>query len=181
MSLPACVSCQERLSCADSALSITGNVIGILTFVGAAIISIQVYLNSIRNATQEIFIMMHRLQSRIAEVQQLQYLLEIENDVDRTLKEMLAFDIQRASKVLVESNDLLNRVTRSGINGKRTRFLTGVKFIYRADDLKRYTGELDDALDMIRGGVIAALLQVVFTSAKRTEECLKQTAERTEE
>jgi hypothetical protein len=159
MTVPACVSCQETLSCADSALSITGNVIGILTFVGAAIISIQVYLNSVRNATREISIMMHRLQSRIAKVQHLQNLLEMENDIGRTLKKMLVFDVQRAGQVLAESNALLASVTRSGINGKRARFLTSAKFIYMADDLKRCTGEIDDALDMMRGGVIAALPQ----------------------
>lgn len=68
---------------------------------------------------------------------------------------MLVFDIQRAGQVLAESNALLASVTRSGVNGKRTR----AKFIYMADDLKRCTGEIDDALDMMRGKVIAALPQ----------------------
>jgi hypothetical protein len=159
MTVPACVSCQERLSCTDSALSITGNVIGILTFVGAAIISIQVYLNSIRNATWEISIMSRRLESRIAEVQHLQNLLEIENDIGGTLKKMLAFDVQRAGQVLAESEHLLVEVSRSGTKGKRNRFLTSAKFVYMADDLKRCIGEADDILDMIRGAATAALLQ----------------------
>ena len=103
--------------------------------------------------------MLRRLQSRIAAVKHLQSLLEIENDIAGTLKKMLAFDIQRADLVLAESNTLLVTVTHSGINGKRTRFLTSAKFIYMADDIKRCIGEVDDALDMIKGGVIAALLQ----------------------
>lgn len=103
--------------------------------------------------------MLGRLKSRITEVRHLQRLLEIENDIGGTLKNMLAFDIQRASQVLEKSDDLLATVTRSGINSKGSRFLTSAKFIYMVDDLKRSTGEVDDALDMIRGKITAALLQ----------------------
>lgn len=158
MTVPACVSCQERLSCADSPLSITGNVIGILTFVGAAIISLQIYLNSLRNANEEIYIMSRRLESKIAEVQHLQNLLRIENEISEVLKEMLAPSVKRAGAVLKESENLLLQIRR-GTGDKRGRFLTSAKFVYLADDLKKCIGEADEVLGIVRGATTGALLQ----------------------
>ena len=158
MTVLSCVSCQERLSCADSALSITGNVIGILTFVGAAIISIQVYLNLMRNATREIDIMLRRLELRIVELQHLQSLLEIEKDSSGTLKEMLAHGLRRARQILADSEHLFLKVSR-GTEGTTIRFLTRRMFAYVAGDLKKCIEEANEALDMVRGTLTAALVQ----------------------
>jgi len=49
------VSCLESLSCDDSPLSITGNVVGILTFAVALILGAQAYFNSLRNASMDIY------------------------------------------------------------------------------------------------------------------------------
>ena len=43
-----------RLSCDDSPLIVTGNIIGILTFDGAIFISMQFYANSTRNADRNL-------------------------------------------------------------------------------------------------------------------------------
>jgi len=55
MSTPAYVSCQESLSCGENPLSVTGNIIGILTFIRALMLSIQVYVYSMKNADRKIF------------------------------------------------------------------------------------------------------------------------------
>lgn len=52
MNTPTCVPCQDRLSCGDSPLSITSNIVGLLTFVAAIFISVQFHINSIRSADQ---------------------------------------------------------------------------------------------------------------------------------
>jgi hypothetical protein len=158
MSVPVCVSCQEKLSCADSALSITGNVIGILTFVGAALISILVYLNSLRNADREIYIMSRRLESRIDEVRHFQNLLKIENEISGVLKEMLAPGVLRASANLKDSESLLRKIRRD-TGDERGRLRSSAKFVYLADHLKKCIEEADDVLGIVRGATTGALLQ----------------------
>ncbi|KAH6718537.1 hypothetical protein BKA61DRAFT_670957 [Leptodontidium sp. MPI-SDFR-AT-0119] len=78
MSTPVCVSCQENLSCSDSPLSVTANIIGILTFAGALMISAQVYFNSMRNAERNITEMVSTLQSKYADFQRLDLKLQTE-------------------------------------------------------------------------------------------------------
>jgi hypothetical protein len=50
MSSSNCVSCQEQLSCGDSPLSVTGNVIGILTFAYAILGTVIYYIGAISNS-----------------------------------------------------------------------------------------------------------------------------------
>ncbi|KAL5325195.1 hypothetical protein ACEPPN_006319 [Leptodophora sp. 'Broadleaf-Isolate-01'] len=82
MSTPVCVSCQENLSCSDSPLSVTANIIGILTFAGALMISAQVYFNSMRNAERNITEMVSTLQSKYADFQRLD--LKLQNGMQRS-------------------------------------------------------------------------------------------------
>ncbi|KAF2664600.1 hypothetical protein BT63DRAFT_93482 [Microthyrium microscopicum] len=72
MSTPVCVSCRENLSCSDSPLSVTGNIIGILTFAGALVISIQVYYNSMINANRNTLEMIADFRAQIRKLIRLQ-------------------------------------------------------------------------------------------------------------
>lgn len=72
MATPTCFPRQDPQSCRDSALSVTGNVIGILTFAGAVLISVQVYINSIRNAEGNLKEATETFRSRVEDVRSLQ-------------------------------------------------------------------------------------------------------------
>ena len=157
MAASTCISCQERLFCADSALSITGNVIGILTFVGAAMISIQIYLSSMRNAKWDIHLMSRRLELRLAEVQHLQDLLD---DNSGVICEMLSPGLQKANATLKDLEHRLLQIDR-GSGEKRGRYLKSTRFVYAVDHLKKCIEEADEAMGITRGQVVRALLRSV--------------------
>lgn len=124
MSTPVCVSCQENLSCSDSPLSVTANIIGILTFAGALMISAQVYFNSMRNAERNITEMVSTLQSKYADFQRLD--LKLQNGMQRShvddpLQHRVAVTLSGAYNSLDETKELLRRL-KPGFYPDRNKF-----------------------------------------------------------
>ncbi|KAF8847882.1 hypothetical protein BDZ45DRAFT_754427 [Acephala macrosclerotiorum] len=151
MSTLTCVSCQDVLSCGDSPLSITGNVIGILTFVGAILISTQVYLNSIRNADRNIFEMTNKLQSRMDEAMHLRRrLLGLEDKLggNAGLAARLYVAIDRVQDPLGQADALLGRLNIGRYD--KIKLLTRTKFVFREELIKQGLEKTEKAMETLR-------------------------------
>jgi hypothetical protein len=149
MTTPSCVSCQERLSCGDSPLSITGNVIGILTFASAILISIQVYYNSMRNADGNIFEMTNTLQSRVEEAQILFRKLQQVDSINENQRQRLEVAFRQVKDSLVRASDLLERLRTDTYDGKR-RLWIRAQFVARKNLIKEGIEKTAKAMKTLR-------------------------------
>lgn len=141
------------LSCVDSPLSVTGNVIGILTFLGALLITIQVYVNSMRNAERNLAEMMESFQSRIMELQRLGGRLmnqERRNSGHAELSERLSHAMGRVAVSVKEADDLLRRINPGRYDGKR-RLWVRAKFIMREELLMKGLGDIEKSIEALKG------------------------------
>jgi hypothetical protein len=146
MSTPVCVSCKENLSCGDSPLSITGNVIGILTFVSAIIIALQVYVDSMRNAESKLKEMEDTLRLQYDKVNSLVTKLRVQSkNLDDDLKTRLMLALGRVQQPLVRASDLLGEVTDIQ-HQRKNRVWRRAKFIIREDMIKEGIEKIDKAM-----------------------------------
>ena len=96
------------LSCNDSPLSITGNIIGILTFIYAVGLGLRYYTNLVRNAMDDIYVLIDTLQRSWGEIQEL---------------EKITSDIERNNTNLPESSELI-RQSKKLLSGHYRDLLT---------------------------------------------------------
>jgi hypothetical protein len=149
MSTPGCVSCKENLSCGDSPLSITGNVIGILTFVSAIIIALQVYIDSMRNAESKLKDMEDTLRLHYDKVNSLVTKLRVQSmNVDNDLQTRLMLTLGRIQVPLMTASDLLEEVTSFQHRGK-SRVWRRAKFIIREDLIKEGIAKIEKAMQPV--------------------------------
>ena len=150
MNISTCVSCQDVLSCEDSPLSVTGNIIGILTFAGALMISIQVYVNAMMNADRNMFEITNTFRSRVDEVESLKHKLQ-ENSgrIDGHLIQRVEIALDRVRDLLSQAYALLERVDNRSYGGKR-RLWFRAKFVLRADLVKEGLEKTAMAMDSLR-------------------------------
>jgi hypothetical protein len=150
MASPTCVSCQEVLSCNDSPLSVTGNIIGILTFAGAILISIQVYVNAMRNAERNMFEMTDTFRSRLGEADRFVRKLQEQSDsgnreqnyLIHQAQDQVRFELQRAE-------DLLHQLDPSRYDG-RNRMWARARFVLREDMLKEGLEKTEKAVTSLK-------------------------------
>jgi hypothetical protein len=136
MASQACVSCQDFLSCNDSPLSVTGNVIGILTFASAILIGMQVYVNAMRNAERNMFEMTDTFRTRLDEAQRLAHKLQEQNDLNNREQDGLVYGaLRRVSDELGRAGNLLDRLEPSRYDGRK-RLWARAQFILREDMIK---------------------------------------------
>ncbi|PVH76333.1 hypothetical protein DL98DRAFT_657554 [Cadophora sp. DSE1049] len=147
MSTPNCVSCQERLSCDDSLLSVTGNIIGILTFAGALFISIQVYAHSMRNAEWTLREMRATLESRYEEVEHLMRKLEAQDrhHIEENLRRRLVIALDQARGPLHAIGTLLQELDSRNYDGGKKLWLRA-KFIQREEMIKDGLAKTESAI-----------------------------------
>jgi hypothetical protein len=120
MSKPACTACQDVLSCGDSPFSITGNVIGILTFAAALLISIQVYVNLMRSVGRNILEITQTFRSRVDEVIYLEDKLERRQaDLDGELGERVRHAMYQARQPIEKPRVLLEQLDNNRYDGSR--------------------------------------------------------------
>ena len=150
MSTPACTACQDVLSCGDSPLSITGNVIGILTFAAALLISIQVYVNSMRNADRNILELTETFRSRVDEVRYLDDKLQRRRTgLNDELAQRVSYAMQQAEVPFGEAGALLRRLDGSRYDGSR-RLWARAQFVLREDLLKQGLQKTENAMGTLR-------------------------------
>ncbi|KAN0099846.1 hypothetical protein V8E51_013621 [Hyaloscypha variabilis] len=165
MSAATCVSCQEILSCGDSPLSVTGNVIGILTFAGALIISIQVYINSIRNADRRMCDMTDTLRSRVHEVQHLNDKLQGQSScIDEDLRGRLGWAIHRVNVPLREAEDVLHRLACDRDYRKR-QLLIRARFVFAEDIVREGLEKTEKAMETLKDVADDVFSEVVLEPA----------------
>ncbi|PVH68876.1 hypothetical protein DL98DRAFT_599142 [Cadophora sp. DSE1049] len=149
-SQPACVSCQDVISCSDSPLSVTGNVIGILTFVGAFLVTVQVYFNSMRNAERNIHEMTETLHSRIGEVRHLEKKVKGSRaEIDDAHRERIESALNQVHEPMESVYRLLERIDEGRYDGKRRLWLRA-QFILREDLIKEGLEKSEKAMGLLR-------------------------------
>ncbi|PSN66688.1 hypothetical protein BS50DRAFT_676436 [Corynespora cassiicola Philippines] len=150
MDTSTCVSCEKRLSCDDSPLSITSSIIGILTFVGTIEISIQVYFNSIKKAKRDMCHMRDAFQSRMREVRMLIMVIERKfEQALRTSNETSTPLYDGARSRLIEAENLLQQLNSRQWLGKN-RLWIRAKFVMRDNLIKKGLEILNVAVKEMR-------------------------------
>jgi hypothetical protein len=151
MSTPACVSCQESLSCDDSPLSVTGNIIGILTFAGAIAISIQVYFNAMKNADRQIFEMMYTFRSRLEEVKLLRDKLEKKSmhTLNGAQGERLNSEMDRVAVLFAEADHRFSQLNDRRYN-RTGRLLNRAKFVVKENLIKDGLEKIEKAMEVLK-------------------------------
>ena len=150
MDTSASTACQHVLSCSDSPLSITGNVIGILTFAGALMISIQIYMNSMRNADRNIFEMTETFRSRVDEVQYLYGKVQRRGScLDGELAQRVGYAMSRAEVPLKDAVALLHQLQAHRYD-RRGRLWARVKFVLTEDIIKQGLEKTESAMATLR-------------------------------
>lgn len=153
MNASGCVACEARLSCDDSPLSITGNIIGILTFAGAIAISIQVYFNAMRNADQHMEEMMYTFESRVREVDLLRRKLEEKSEhIGGDQGERLGREMNRTRELFIQAFGLLTQLRDDNrYNSRRHWLLARAKFVVKENLIKEGLEKIDKAMEMLKG------------------------------
>jgi hypothetical protein len=151
MTTSTCVPCEKILFCEDGPLSTTSNILGILTFMSALIISIQVYVNSIRHADRQMLELESTFESRVHEVRSLSRKIELRADaVDGRLAQRLQTVMPRVQIYLDELSDL-NGKLHSRRRGRRGRFWARAKFVLVQDIIAQGLEKAGKALEDLRG------------------------------
>ncbi|KAH7310933.1 hypothetical protein BKA65DRAFT_161432 [Rhexocercosporidium sp. MPI-PUGE-AT-0058] len=152
MSTPACVSCQESLSCSDSPLSVTANIIGILTFTGALMISTHVYFDKMINAERNILEMMSMLEMKFGDFQHLAAKLEIElrrGFGGGELDHRVIAALRGAERSLDETHRLLDRL-RPDSYDRGNRLWLRAKFMQREEMIRGAMAKMETGMTTLR-------------------------------
>ncbi|KAI0384270.1 hypothetical protein F5Y04DRAFT_249405 [Hypomontagnella monticulosa] len=149
MSAPNCVSCEGVLSCEDSPLSVTGNIVGILTFVSAILISAQVYFNSMRNADRNIRDLMATFESRYDELVRLERKLR-SSHIDGSSSGKFHHTLDGVCATIYEAKALLGQLCDEW-SSRRRRMLTRAKFVLREDIIREGMEKTETGIEILRG------------------------------
>lgn len=122
MSSPTCVSCQDRLNCSDSPLSITGNIIGILTFAYATLATVVYYLVAISNSDRDL----NRLRDTLNEVRL--EAMKVYSRAEQTIEKLPATD-QNDKAELNEKRENLWKAVRANVFVSLNKQLTSSNLV----------------------------------------------------
>jgi hypothetical protein len=156
MSTPNTGTC---LSCQDSGLSITGNVIGILTLAYALAAGFYLYYNSFKNAKRELYDLENILEARYHEASHLEsMLIPLTHTHTGGPHYQQVYRIQEASErskdFLNEARELLYRLhSRRGAPSTRSRVFIAGRFIASKEKMVAMVGEAEKALVDLREAV----------------------------
>lgn len=154
MSTPPCFSCQEVLSCEDSALSTTGSIVGILTFATAIIIGLQVWYNSIRNAERNIIDLASLLASRLNTLKALVHKVDVASQSGRLqpgpASDHLHQAFDRLRDPLGEGEYLFLELEGGAKDDGKRPYLARAKFVIREKDIRESVGKLEKAIDDLK-------------------------------
>ncbi len=121
-----------------------------LTFAGAFMISIQVYVNSMRNANRNIFEMTEKFRSRLDEVQyQYGKLQRHARCLDEEFAQRVGSAMHRAEVPLRDAVALLHKLDTNRHDG-RSRLRTRAKFVLTEDLVKQGLEKAENAMAALR-------------------------------
>jgi hypothetical protein len=140
------------LYCRDSALSVAGDIIAILTFVGGFLISINVYINSMRNAGRSLFGIANAIGSRSHGFDDLERKLQQSNTLDSDLARSLRQKVELAGEIILHAAEQLDQM--NGDPDSRNRRVWGhSNFVLKQDLSLKDLERMDKVIETLRGGV----------------------------
>lgn len=137
-------TCEAVLSCGDSALSITGSLIGILTFAYALIITVLYRTRALGNADQDIQYFGRQIEREIRSFRSsIKWLQSLHEADDKPLEGWDAASslIQEAERIFQESEKLF-RPTMDGNYPKWRLLLEKGRFLSRKTEIQKYLGDI---------------------------------------
>lgn len=143
MSSTTCVPCEQALSCDDSPLSITGNVVGILTFAVALVLGAQAYFNSLRSARMDIYETVREMRGWRERLQYLDRTLSDRTQVHQDTEDVQSL-MKRARDSAMKCVDFHNQLemTLRDVGEKRDKFWRS-RYLVRESQIRelRYKAE----------------------------------------
>lgn len=137
-------TCEAILSCGDSALSITGSLIGILTFAYALIITVLYRTRALGNADQDIQYFGRQIEREIRSFRSsIKWLQSLHEADDKPLEVWDAASslIQEAERIFQEAEKLF-RPTMDGKYPKWRLLLEKGRFLSRKTEIQKYLGDI---------------------------------------
>ncbi|KAJ6017181.1 hypothetical protein N7451_000560 [Penicillium sp. IBT 35674x] len=153
-------NCEAVLSCGDSALSITGNIIGILTFSYALIITVLYRTRALGNADQDIQYFGRQIEREIrsfkSSIKWMQSLHEADDkpleiwDAASSLVQEAEGMLQEAERIFQESEKLF-RPTMDGNYPKWRLLFEKGRFLSRKTEIQKYLGDILQIRSIVEG------------------------------
>jgi len=167
------------LSCEDSPLSTTGNVLGILTFAAAIYVSVLVYVNSMRSASKRYSDMLERLELRYREAEHLRYKLEARqhtsasDDRPNPINHVrIQIALNCTVKPLGEAMRALQKFRGRDLRRRGTMDFQGrVRFVMQEDAVQDLLGKVEKAVGDLRDVADDILEQYVLLSSGCSRFC----------
>jgi hypothetical protein len=145
------------LSCKDSPLSTTSNVLGILTFAAAACVSVLLYVDSIRSANKRFKDMVEGLELRYREADHVRGKLEAGQRIVRYGRpsqvdhQRIEMALGRTMEPLREAMNVLEQLRGHGLRRRGTMDFQGrVRFVMKEDAVQDLLSRVEKAVEVLR-------------------------------